>query len=164
MSEKVFGTVYLITNKNTGKIYIGQTINPLKSRLYGHAHREANPHLFSDIKELGIDKFEIEPLKTCSDIEEMNAWEMYYIERALRETPELLYNKNVRPKHVLSRKGRIENKQSRICMVRTKNEHSDYLIEKAKQNPDNLHNHVATEINALIKADFERAQRKAKRK
>ena len=57
-----------------------------------------------------------------------------------------------------------QNKQSRIYMVRTKIPHSDHLIQQAQENPENPHNHVATEINALIKADYEKAQRRAKRK
>ena len=59
---------------------------------------------------------------------------------------------------------KADNNESRIHMVRVKIPHSDHLIEKAKENPANVHNHVATEINALIKADFEKSQRRGKRK
>ena len=59
---------------------------------------------------------------------------------------------------------KYDNKQSRIHMVRVKIPHSDHLTAKAKANPDNPHNHVATEINILIGADYDRAQRRAKRK
>ena len=57
-----------------------------------------------------------------------------------------------------------QNKQSRIYMVRAKIPHSDHLIKKAQENPSNPHNHVATEINLLIKADYEKAHRKGKKK
>lgn len=49
-------------------------------------------------------------------------------------------------------------------MVRAKIPHSDHLIKKAQENPSNPHNHVATEINLLIKADYEKAHRKGKKK
>lgn len=54
---------------------------------------------------------------------------------------------------------KADTSQSRIHMVRVKTPHSDHLIAKAIANPANPHNHVATEINTLIKADFEKAQR-----
>lgn len=34
----------------------------------------------------------------------------------------------------------------------------NHLAEKARANAANKHNHVATEINELIRADFEKAQ------
>ena len=49
---------------------------------------------------------------------------------------------------------------SRARLVRVPIEQDDYLNRKAKANPENIHNYIATEINALIAADFERSKRR----
>lgn len=53
-----------------------------------------------------------------------------------------------------------ENGKSRERLVRVPIPYDDHLIEKSKGNPKNPHNYVATEINALIKRDFESARKK----
>jgi group I intron endonuclease len=57
--------IYLLRNKITDKIYIGQTNNPQR-RLREHNHR-ANTHyplkLYKDIEKYGIDNFEIQILE-----------------------------------------------------------------------------------------------------
>lgn len=53
-----------------------------------------------------------------------------------------------------------ENGVSRERMVRVPIPFDDHLIEKAKKNPENPHRHIGTEINALIREDFEKTQRR----
>ena len=38
--------------------------------------------------------------------------------------------------------------------------YDDHLVQKAKKNPKNTRDQVGTEINALIRADYEKAQRR----
>lgn len=48
-----------------------------------------------------------------------------------------------------------------VRVLNTKEDpHHEFLVQKATKNPDNKHNQVGTEINALIRADFEKAQKK----
>lgn len=162
--ENPFGVIYKITNQKNDKIYIGQTSGDLNIRLHGHK-AGGNADLCHDINKIGHKFFSIEVLRKCGDQEEMNAWEMFYVQQAHKDNPKTLYNKNPYPyyERSLSERKKI-NTKSRIRMCRVPLELDDYIREKAENNPANPHNHVATEINALIKADFERAQRKAKRK
>lgn len=50
-------------------------------------------------------------------------------------------------------KSKRENGKSRMLSTRIPIPDHDYLIKKAQANPDNAHNHLATELNDLIAAD-----------
>ena len=56
-----------------------------------------------------------------------------------------------------------ETKKSEQVAIRFPIDHTKYLKQKAKDNPSNTHNYVATEVKALVAADFERAQRSKKK-
>jgi len=58
----------------------------------------------------------------------------------------------------------VTNKSSRQRVVRVPLDYDAYIVKKAFSNPENIHNCVATEINALIKDDFKKAIRKLKKK
>jgi hypothetical protein len=53
----------------------------------------------------------------------------------------------------------VSNSESVQLSVRIKKMHHKFLEEKARVNPKNDHRHVGTEVNFLIEADFNRAQK-----
>lgn len=79
----MFGLIYIITNSINNKVYIGQTIQSLKSRWYEHCRKacsenEANMHIKRAILKYGKENFIIRELEKCN-IEELDEREIYYI-------------------------------------------------------------------------------------
>jgi hypothetical protein len=104
-SEKYFGFVYKITNKETGKFYIGKKVfwNNKKKKLTKKQLAElpptpgrkpthevvrvesdwktywgSNKQLLVDIKQYGEDKFECWIFKQCLTKKQLTYWEMHY--------------------------------------------------------------------------------------
>lgn len=88
--------IYKITNKTTGKIYIGQTIRTLEQRWKRHISDALNnildTHFARAIRTYGPDDFEIEQIDTAETQEELTLkehnWIVYYnsIENGYNET------------------------------------------------------------------------------
>ena len=74
---KVFGVVYLIVNLFNGKMYVGQTIQPLKKRFYDHCY--ANSAIGNAIRKYKPKNFRCEILKRCATKAELDAWEKFFI-------------------------------------------------------------------------------------
>jgi group I intron endonuclease len=75
--------IYKITNKVSGKIYIGQTIKP-NVRWKQHiqcANRGFTRPLYKDMRELGLSNFTYEPLDSAHNREELNKKELFYIKQ-----------------------------------------------------------------------------------
>lgn len=76
--------IYKITNKNTHKVYIGQTINPIEKRFQRHLNdainNVLNTHLARSIRKHGVEAFEIELIDTASSQEELNLKEQKWIQ------------------------------------------------------------------------------------
>lgn len=72
------GFIYLMYNKITTRIYIGQTTQSIKDRIRGHFSNEHNIDLKNDIEKYGKDAFEIYQLAECSN-DQLNKMEKYYI-------------------------------------------------------------------------------------
>ena len=72
------GVIYKITNKLNGKIYIGQTARTLEERM--KEHRWSN-ELYIDraIRKYGINAFEVSVVEECTDSDELNERERYWI-------------------------------------------------------------------------------------
>jgi group I intron endonuclease len=71
----VYGIIYLIRNLENGKVYVGQTIQPLKERWKQHcfdsiARRGFPLHLA--IRKYGKERFEVSTIAECSDQSELN--------------------------------------------------------------------------------------------
>ena len=76
-----FGIVYKITNKENGKVYIGQTVCTLARRMNNHFSdaKSKNKPLYQDMRMLGRDGFDAEVLCECDSKEEMDEQEIHWI-------------------------------------------------------------------------------------
>ena len=74
--------IYRIWNKLTNEHYIGLTTKTLNRRIKQHINNKYNnSHIDSSIQKHGIEQFNYEILKDgITDIEELNKWEIWYIE------------------------------------------------------------------------------------
>lgn len=73
--------IYLALNKVNNKVYVGQTINPLNLRKKSHLNpSDKNTYHFANaVRKYGKDKFEWYIILECSDIDELNYWEIFFI-------------------------------------------------------------------------------------
>jgi len=74
--------IYKATNRENGKIYIGQTIGTLKYRKTQHlwdAKGGSNYHFHNALLKYGVDGFKWEVIQICADIDSLNEREQYYI-------------------------------------------------------------------------------------
>ena len=75
--------IYKITNIQNDKIYIGQTIRPIKDRFHRHVNDAMNnildTHFARAIRKYGKDSFIIEVIDEATTQEELNQKEQYWI-------------------------------------------------------------------------------------
>ena len=75
--------IYKITNIQNNKVYIGQTIRPMKDRLNRHIndalHNILDTHFARAIRKYGKESFIIEEIDVASSQEELNQKERYWI-------------------------------------------------------------------------------------
>lgn len=76
--------IYKVTNKVNGKIYIGQSINPIEERWRRHLndafHYIKDTHFARAIRYYGADNFEYEVIDTADDQDELTTKEYYWID------------------------------------------------------------------------------------
>lgn len=72
--------IYKIQNKLDGKVYIGQTINGINSRMRSHLNSKNKNGIDGALKKYGIDSFEITIVAKASSIYELNELEIKFIE------------------------------------------------------------------------------------
>lgn len=81
-----YGIIYKITNNINGKIYIGQTKNPLTNRI--NEHIKANNSLISRaIKKYGIKSFTIESISSAQTRKELCSKEIEFIQSSNCKSP-----------------------------------------------------------------------------
>ena len=75
--------IYKITNIQNQKVYIGQTIRPIKDRFHRHVNDAMNnildTHFARAIRKYGKDNFIIEEIDSANNQEELNQKEQYWI-------------------------------------------------------------------------------------
>jgi group I intron endonuclease len=71
--------VYKITNKITGKLYIGQTTMPLSRRWAVHKAAKRISPLTSSLKKHGAQNFAIEEIARATSLDELARLEIFYI-------------------------------------------------------------------------------------
>ena len=86
---EVFGVVYLLINLVNGKMYVGQTIQPLKARMKQHLGGKLC--VDKAIRKHKPKNFRCEILKCCASKAELDAWERFFI-AALKTKSPLGYN------------------------------------------------------------------------
>ena len=76
--------IYKITNIQNNKVYIGQTIRPIKDRFHRHVNDAMNnildTHFARAIRKYGKDSFIIEQIDEAQTQEELNKKEQYWIQ------------------------------------------------------------------------------------
>ena len=81
--------IYVITNLVNGKLYVGQTINPVQRRWSNHCSRtekwESLVH--RAIQKYGKASFKIEVVQECKTIEELNQAEREWIAKLKSQVP-----------------------------------------------------------------------------
>ena len=92
--------LYKILNKNTGKAYIGQTINKQESRFSYHRQRlkkgtHDNEYLQRSFNKHGLDSFMFYTILKTDDLESLNLYEEQFI-KILRAT-DRNFGYNIRP-------------------------------------------------------------------
>lgn len=76
-----FGIVYKVTNVITGKIYVGQTIQPIEKRWRIHCSKWSGcKYLGNAIQKYGKENFKIEILAECGNQEDLDNEENSHIE------------------------------------------------------------------------------------
>jgi hypothetical protein len=70
--------IYKITNNINNKVYIGQTIRDLETRLKEH-RRKKHCMMYKAFNKYGYENFTAEVIDTADTIEELNEKEMYWI-------------------------------------------------------------------------------------
>lgn len=165
--------IYLITNTENSKVYIGQTIRTAVRRFSQHRNNlnrlcHSNPHLQAAWNKYGADAFTFEVLDTAVTLNGLNAKEEYYIQLYESSNPQFGYNKRaggLNGNHSEETKRRIgranrtaqtgkkladETKQ-KIRAHFTNRPRGDMFIQKiAKPHPAFIHQHTGQIIPAGI--------------
>lgn len=77
--SKPYGVIYLVTNKVTGKVYIGQTIGPIAARWKGHCNAGKSSRLWHSIETHGRAAFSVEKIDEALTKQELDELERFYI-------------------------------------------------------------------------------------
>jgi len=126
--------LYKILNKNTGKAYIGQTINKPEIRFGYHTQRlkkgtHDNEYLQRSFNKHGIDSFMFYTILKTDDLESLNLYEEQFI-KILRAT-DRNFGYNIRPGGLNTKHSEETKKKISLAgMGRPKTENEVNLIRK----------------------------------
>ena len=71
--------IYKITNKITGKVYIGQTVRTLQKRWKQHVNAKDSLVIHNSIRKYGVENFTVEQIDIACSRDELNKKEIYWI-------------------------------------------------------------------------------------
>jgi len=71
--------IYKAENKVNGKIYVGETLHKLETRIHDHFRMGGSPVFYNALKKYGIQNFSILVIDTAKSIKELNEKEKYWI-------------------------------------------------------------------------------------
>lgn len=146
--SKPYGVVYCITQKSTGRVYIGQTIQSVKDRWVSHKSNGYCVVLHRSIKKYGENDFQIEVIDRADSKEELDALEAFYI--ALCGSTNRALGFNLRHGGSFG-KHSIESKQKMSVSVRKAYENPEFKakLSAAKLGVKHSPEHVAKVAAAL---------------
>lgn len=78
---QILGSIYMIRNKLNGKMYVGQTLGPLKRRFTAHYAPSSKLTVDKAIRKYGRECFEIKVLARSNNVEELNRLEIEFIKK-----------------------------------------------------------------------------------
>lgn len=88
-----FGFIYCVTNKISGKCYVGQTTRPIEFRWRQHCSKTGSATLLGKaVLKYGKDSFSVDQLATASSREELNAKEVFFIQLMSARDRHIGYN------------------------------------------------------------------------
>ena len=136
--------IYKITNQLDGKFYIGQTVNEISYRFRKHlelGERGGGYKLHSAISKHGRDNFSVELIEECSDLDELNQREIYWIDElrphynlcpggSFRLGPESIEKMR---KSLTGRKQSAESVAKRFSKIRDLEKDPEFLKERGRK-------------------------------
>ncbi len=92
-----YGEVYIVINLASHKVYIGQTVRTLHERWLAHCRRAKTSgrgcvYLYNAIRKYGEGSFSVYRLNVAFSKKELDALEIFYIEKFRACDPEYGYN------------------------------------------------------------------------
>lgn len=96
--------IYLVTNKITGKQYVGQTIRTVEERWKDHCRVKDDNYFHRAIRKYGKENFEIEIIDTANNANELDQKEIYWIEHLRTLVP---HGYNTKPGGNVAMRGRL---------------------------------------------------------
>ena len=79
--------VYTITNKGSGKVYMGQTTRLAGERWYKHAWATEGSAISAAIKKYGVEAFEFSVIDNAENLDQLNHKEKFWIDRLNSMSP-----------------------------------------------------------------------------
>lgn len=144
INKDYFGIIYKATNNANGKVYIGQTVQELHTRIKSHfsESKRSNFYFHRALFKYGEDNFTWEILEYCDSKEELDEMEFHYINQFRSLRPEgynmtlggdgmigFKFNQETRKKMSDIRKGRKMSEEARQKLIAN---HADF---SGKNNP-----------------------------
>ena len=132
--------IYKVTNKENGKVYIGQTTQPFEVRKAQHEYGHGTFYFGNALKKYD---FDWEVIKECKTIDELNKMEEYFIEKYKSNIKEFGYNlrsggdnslhsDRTKKKMSVSKSNMSEETKEKIRQSRIGKKHKPETIEKFK--------------------------------
>lgn len=142
--------IYMIKCRETGKVYIGHSLN-MKSRYQTHlAHlksgRHGNPHLLNSFKKYGKESLEFLIVEKCNS-ENLLEREYFWIDYFKSTNPKFGFNIMFNKKN--------EKQRFEICNSEIYRENMRFLVKKRWENPE----YAKKNIEAIQNSHKERNQR-----